>query len=149
MAQLELKPEITDLSLLSLLAAHELERLNGAERFRGRYLSALRDQLAEQMPGPGHADVRNIAPSTVQLYRRAVREATNSDPADFPALIREFARLLDQLRLACETMSDRTARKDVKVDVKRLLTFLLSIHSQLLAQKQRASSNRRSNRFRV
>jgi hypothetical protein len=101
------------------------------------------------MPGQGRADVRHIAPSTVQLYRLAVREATNNDPADFPALVRELSRLLNQLKLASETISNPNAQRQVIEDLKPLLAFLLSIHSQLLAQKQRLSSSRGSHRFRV
>jgi hypothetical protein len=141
--------EVTDLSLLSLLAAHELERLQRDEHIAGQYLSALRDQLAQQIPEPGNADIRNIAPSTVQLYRRAVRDATNSDPPDFPALIRELTKLLEQLRVASQTFSDLKGRQQVTIDLQPLLAFLLSIHSQLLAQKQRPASSRGSNRLRV
>lgn len=147
MPSVEHTPEVNDLSLLSLLAAGELERIQRQEQPAGRYLSALRDRLAEQMPGPGRADVKNIAPSTVQLYRRAIREATNSDPSDFPALVKELSQILEQLRLASETA--RKPGNGTKQDLGALLAFLISLHGQLLAQKQRSSSNRRSNRFRV
>jgi hypothetical protein len=143
----EPKREVNDLSLLSLLAAHELEQLQRDEHSEGRYLSALRDQLADQVLGPGRTDVRNIAPSTVQLYRRAVREATNNDPADFPALKQELNKLLEQLRLVSETK--RRSSRTIEANLKPLLAFLLSIHGQLLAQKQRLSASRGANRFRV
>lgn len=148
MAHSELRPEVSDLSLLSLLAAHELERLQRDESPVGHYLSALRDHLAAQMPGAGRADIKSIAPSTVELYRRAVRDATKTDPPDFPALVRELTSLLEQLKLASESVS-RGKRREESSDLGPLLAFLLSIHGQLLAQKQRFSSGRGANRYRV
>ncbi|MGE0457754.1 MAG: hypothetical protein AB7O56_06075, partial [Bauldia sp.] len=76
MASAELRPDVADLSLLSLLAAHELEQIQRSEPSAGYYLAALRERLADQISPPKLADVRNIAPGTVQLYRRAVYEAT-------------------------------------------------------------------------
>lgn len=147
MRRTEAKREVNDLSLLSLLAAHELERLQRDERPAGRYLAALRNQLAEQMPVSDRDDVRRIAPSTVQLYRRAVREATNNDPADFQALVKELDKLLEQLALAARPA--RGPQRKLIANLQPLLAFLLSIHEQLLAQKQRISTARGSTRFRV
>jgi hypothetical protein len=142
------RPEVNDLSLLSLLAAHELERLERRESFEGRYLSALREHLTKQV-APAHSDIKNLAPSTVQLYRRAVRDATNIDPPNFSALISELDRLLHQLGLASETASRRGQKKDVPGDLRPLLLFITSLHGQLLAQKQRLASRRSSNKYRV
>jgi hypothetical protein len=142
------RPEVNDLSLLSLLAAHELERLGRRETFEGQYLSALREHLTQQV-APAHADIKNLAPSTVQLYRRAVRDATNIDPPNFSALISELDRLLNQLQLASETASRRQQRKNVLGDLRPLLLFITSLHGQLLAQKQRLASRRSSNKYRV
>ena len=141
------RPEINDLSLLSLLAAHELEQLDRREHAGGQYLSALRDHLSEQV-APARADIKNLAPSTVQLYRRAVRDATNIDPPDFSALVSELDRLLDQLKLASETASNKPKNSAIG-DLKHLLLFIISLHGQLLAQKKRAASNRSSNKYRV
>lgn len=140
------QPKVNDLSLLSLLAAHELERLERRERANGQYLSALRERLAQQVK-PARADIKNLAPSTVQLYRRAIRDATSVDPPNFSALVAELDRLLDQLKIASETASHRRAGK--VVDLKPLLLFIISLHGQLLAQKKRAASARTSNKYRV
>jgi hypothetical protein len=140
------RPEVNDLSLLSLLAAHELERLERREPSDGQYLSALRKYLTQQVQ-PARAGIRNIAPSTVQLYRRAVRDATNIDPPDFSALVSELDRLLHQLTLASEA-SSRPNTKGL-VNLNPLLAFIISLHGQLLAQKQRSASSRSSNRYRA
>jgi hypothetical protein len=141
-------PEVKDLSLLSLLAAHELERLGRHEPSDGQYLSALRNHLSAQV-GPARGDIKNIAPSTVQLYRRAILDATNVDPPDFSALVTELNRLLDQLHLASETASDDPRGLSSLGDLKPLLAFIVSLHGQLLAQKQRIAANRSSNNYRV
>lgn len=148
MTALSTRPEVSDLSLLSLLAAHELERLERSEPSDGQYLSALRDHLAE-LVRPARADIKNIAPSTVQLYRRAVREATNVDPPDFSALVEALNQLLKQLGLASETVASNPNKRDTLGDLKPLLAFIISLHGQLLAQKQRLASSRSSNRYRV
>ena len=148
MTTLSARPEISDLSLLSLLAAHELERLERSEPSDGQYLSALRDHLAE-LVRPSRADIKNIAPSTVQLYRRAVREATNIDPPDFSALVSALNHLLSQLRLVSETAASDPRKRNRLGDLKPLLAFLISLHGQLLAQKQRLASSRSSNKYRV
>src|SRR5580704_8759476 len=96
MATVSTRPEINDLSLLSLLAAHELEELERNEPSDGKYLSALREHLNQQMR-PARESIKNIAPSTVQLYRRAVYEATKVDPQDYSALITALDGLLKQL----------------------------------------------------
>jgi hypothetical protein len=143
-----MRPEVNDLSLLSLLAAHELERIERREPSDGQYLSALRNHLTHQVR-PARANIKNIAPSTVQLYRRAIRDATQIDPPDFSALVTELDRLLNQLQLASETTSNERLNENVLGDLKPLLAFVISIHGQLLAQKQRLTSSRSSNKYRV
>jgi hypothetical protein len=136
MTSLHRKPEINDLSLLSLLAAHELERIERREPSDGQYLSALRNHLLHQVD-PAREDMKNIAPSTVQLYRRAVRDATNIDPPDFSALVKQLDHLLRQLGIASESASNGGGRKKAIGNLKPLLAFVISLHGQLLAQKQR------------
>jgi hypothetical protein len=148
MTGLDTKPDIGDLSLLSLLAAHELERLDRREPSDGHYLSALRERLTQQFR-PERANIKNFAPSTVQLYRRAVRDATNEDPPDFSALVSVLDNLLDQLRLASETASNDPSKRRALGDLRPLLAFIVSLHGQLLAQKKRSASNRSSNKYRV
>lgn len=140
------RPEINDLSLLSLLAAHELERLERREESDGEYLSALRNYLAKQV-GPARDDIKNLAPSTLQLYRRAIHDATSVDPPDFPTLVSQLDLLLDQLRLASEEAHQKERKKPA--DLKQLLLFIISLHGQLLAQKKRAATARASNKYRV
>lgn len=149
MAELEHGTEVNDLSLLSLLAAHELEGLQRNEPIDGWYLSELRDRLAEQITGPEHEDIKNIAPSTVQLYRRAVCAATNDDPADFPALVQAITSLLEQLTLASQAAPADAPGRNLIGDLNPLLAFVVALHSQLLAQKQRARSGRSTSRYRV
>jgi hypothetical protein len=144
----QMRPEVHDLSLLSLLAAHEIERLERREPSDGQYLSALRDHLAHQVD-PAGADIKNIAPSTVQLYRRAIRDATQIDPPDFSALVKELDRLLNLLQLASDTTSKDRLNKNGGGDLKALLAFVISIHSQLLAQKQRIASSRSSTKYKA
>jgi hypothetical protein len=122
MTTLNSRPEINDLSLLSLLAAHELERLERQEPSDGQYLSALRAHLTQQV-GPARTNIKNIAPSTVQLYRRAIRDATSIDPPDFSALVIELDRLLHQLRLASETASHDPGKRKALGDIKPLLAY--------------------------
>lgn len=148
MTRSDTRPEINDLSLLSLLAAHELERLDRREPSDGQYLSALRDRLTDQFRG-SRTDIRNFAPSTVQLYRRAVCDATNTDPPDFHALKSVLDHLLDQLNLASETATNALSQRNEPVDLKPLLAFVISLHGQLLAQKQRSASSRSSNKYRA
>lgn len=148
MTRLDTRIVVNDLSLLSLLAAHELERLDRREPSDGHYLSALRDHLTQQV-GQGRADMKNIAPSTVQLYRRAVRDATNIDPPDFSTLVLELDRLLEKLRFVSETHSNDPRKRKAFGDLKPLLAFIISLHGQLLAQKQRSASSRSSNKYRV
>ncbi|MGD9738535.1 MAG: hypothetical protein AB7U48_03970 [Bauldia sp.] len=146
MASAELRPDVADLSLLSLLAAHELEQIQRSEPSAGYYLAALRERLADQISPPKLADVRNIAPGTVQLYRRAVYEATRIDPPDFQTLSTELGELLRQLNMASKSASG--AAKKGPANFAPLLAFIIALHNQLLAQKQRISRSR-SHRFRV
>lgn len=131
-----------NLSLLSLLAAHELERLERREPSGGQYLSALRDHLAEQV-GPAGRGIKNISPSTVHLYRQAVLAATSIDPPDFSALVSELERLLEQLEVASKRASADPTGVSAVGNLKPLLAFVISLHGQLLAQKQRSASNRK------
>src|SRR4051794_38144806 len=101
------KPQVNDLSLLSMLAAHELERLQRQEPSQGQYLLELRNQLAEQLSGGEANDIKSIAPSTIELYRKAVHDATANDPPDFASLQRELNGLLEQLVRAPQQGSDQ------------------------------------------
>jgi hypothetical protein len=148
MAEWQMRPEVHDLSLLSLLAAHEIERLERREPSDRQYLSALRDHLAHQVD-PARANIKNIAPSTVQLYRRAIRDATQTDPPDFSALVKELDRLLDLLQIASDSTISERLNRNGGDDLKALLAFVISIHAQLLAQKQRIASSRSTTKYKV
>lgn len=145
MAELGHKAEVSDLSLLSLLAAHEIERLQREEPSDGRYLAELRDRLEEQISGPSRTDIRNVAPNTVQLYRQAVHAATQTDPGDFATLRAEITNLLDELKRVSEKAKGREAIGNLTP----LLAFVSALHRQLLAQKQRAYANRSTSHYRV
>jgi hypothetical protein len=145
MAEVGQKTEVNDLSLLSLLAAHELEKLQRKEQSDGRYLSELRDRLEEQISGPSRDDIRNIAPNTLQIYREAVSAANRADPGNFAALRAQITYLLEDLKRAADTAKGRQATGNLEP----LLAFVSSLHRQLLAQKQRAYINRSASRYRV
>ncbi|RWM32444.1 hypothetical protein [Mesorhizobium sp.] len=145
MAEVGHKTEVNDLSLLSLLAAHEIERLQREEPSDGRYLAELRDRLEEQISGPSRADIRNVAPNTVKLYREAIHAATQVDPGDFVSLKGEITNLLNELGRVSESAKDRGAIGNLAP----LLAFVSALHRQLLAQKQRAYTARSASHYRV
>lgn len=139
-------PEVNDLSLLSLLAAHEIERLRRKEPSTCHYVSILRNRLTHQMPLPTAEGVRNLAPSAVRVYRTAVTAATNVDPQNFEKLSELLSPLFAQLERASKAGSESSEMTDTELGT--LLAFLTSLHSQLVGQKQRISAARAHSRYR-
>jgi hypothetical protein len=138
------RPEVNDLSLLTLLAAHEIERLRKDETADSYYVAMLRDKLAGQIPNPAE-NVKDLAPSAVRVYRNAVCKATQTDPQDFKRLGELLAPLFDKLG----EVAKRPSQKLQAADLDKLLTFLTALHSQLLAQKYVAKRSRGHSRYRV
>jgi hypothetical protein len=143
--------EVNDLSFLSFLAAEEVEKLSRNVSSDGRYLASLVKHLENQIsPETG---VKNLAPSAWRMYRKAINEATHLNPQDIRELDEGLRKILKDLHEATDEAAQSTKgveqRQLGEDDLKKLLRFLLSLHSQLLAVRQQASIKRAKMRYRV
>jgi hypothetical protein len=139
------RADVSDLSLLALLAAHEVERLQRDESADCHYVAALRNKLAHQIPDPTES-VKDLAPSAVRVYRAAVGKAMQTDPQDFKKLGELLAPLIEKLSAVANGPARRVLQP---ADLNTLLRFLKALHAQLLAQKHIAMSSRTHSRYRV
>jgi hypothetical protein len=143
--------EVNDLSFLSFLAAEEVEKLSRNVSSDGRYLSSLVRHLESQIPP--ETGVKNLAPSAWRMYRKAINEATHFNPQDIPELDERLRAILKELHEATHE-ANRSAKGPEQsqlgeANLQKLFRFLLSLHSQLLAQRQQASLKRAKMRYRV
>ena len=136
--------EVNDLSFLSFLAAQEVERLSRNVSSDGHYLSSLIKHLESQIPPD--TGVKNLAPSAWRMYRKAINEATQFNPQDIRELDERLRAILKELHEATKAAEQRRPGEE---NLQKLLRFLLSLHSQLLAQRQQASLKRAKMRYRV
>jgi NTP pyrophosphatase (non-canonical NTP hydrolase) len=140
--------EVNDLSFLSFLAAQEVEKLSRNVSSDGYYLSSLVQHLESQIPPD--TGVKNLAPSAWKMYRKAINEATQFNPQDLRELDEGLRAILMELHEATdEATKDAEQRQLGQEILRKLLRFLLSLHSQLLAQRQQASLKRTKMRYRV
>ena len=149
--EVETHVEVNDLSFLSFLAAEEVEKLSRNESSDGYYLASLVQHLKSQISS--EMGVKSLAPSVWGMYRKAINEATHLNPQDFLQLDAELKSILEQLQAATENATQLTKRSNerslVDADFKKLLTFLLSLHNQFLATRQRTAIKRAKMRYRV
>jgi hypothetical protein len=134
---------VSDLALLALLATNELQKLKANRDTDCFYVAKLFEHLSAEIPDTSERGVRRLAPSAIRVYERAIHEATNKQAADLASLARMLSQFLDDLRAASQAKKSGTVNRD------RLVTFLLSLHDQLITEKQRVISKRLSSRFRV
>ena len=144
--------EVNDLSFLSFLAAEEVEKLARNVSSDGRYLASLVKHLESQI-SPPETGVKNLAPSAWRIYRKAINEATHFNPQDIRELDEGLRDILKDLHEATDeavrSAKGTERRRLDENDLKKLLRFLLSLHSQLLAVRQQASLKRAKLRYRV
>ena len=143
--------EVNDLSFLSFLAAEEVEKLSRNVSSDGHYLASLAKHLESQIaPEMG---VKSLAPSVWGMYRKAINEATQLNPQDFKQLEEGLRSILRQIHEATDDATRLTKgsleRQLGESHFRTLLTFLLSLHSQLLAVRQRTGVKRATMRYRV
>lgn len=142
--KMEKPVEVSDLSFLSFLAAQEVERLSRNVSSDGHYLSSLIKRLESQIPPD--SGVKNLAPSAWRMYRKAINAATQFNPQDIGQLDERLRAILKELHDATEAGEQRRIGAE---NLQKLLRFLLSLHSQLLAQRQQASFRRAKMRDRA
>jgi len=133
--------EIEDVSLLALKAAMEVEAIKRHEAISG-YAKRLREVLLRQTCGdPTSESVRNLAPNTIEAYRRAAKAATEALPGNF----NELSEVLKEVVADLENISDASKeRRD------RLVRFLTAVHDELLGKRQGSELRRRpSSRYRI
>jgi hypothetical protein len=143
--------EVNDLSFLSFLAAEEVEKLSRNVSSDGRYLSSLVRHLESQIPP--ETGVKNLAPSAWRMYRKAINEATHFNPQDIRQLDEGLRAILKELHDATDEATRSTTGAEQRQlggeNLQKLLRFLLSLHRQLLTQRQQASLKRAKMRYRV
>ena len=140
--------EVNDLSFLSFLAAQEVEKLCRNVSSDGYYLSSLVQHLESQIPPD--TGVKNLAPSAWKMYRKAINEATQFNPQDILELDERLRAIVQELHEATDEATKGAEQRQLGQDnLRKLLRFLLSLHSQLLAQRQQASLKRTKMRYRV
>jgi hypothetical protein len=128
-----------------------VEKLSRNVSSDGRYLASLVKHLESQIsPETG---VKNLAPSAWKMYRKAINEATHFNPQDIRELDEGLREILKDLHEATDEAA-RSAkgaerRRLGEDNLKKLLRFLLSLHSQLLAVRQQGSLKRAKLRYRV
>jgi hypothetical protein len=127
-----------DLCLLALKAAMEVEGHKSAEG----YARKLREVLLRQTAGaPTGESVRNLAPTTIEAYRRAASAATRTLPDNFDVL----SQVLNEIATDLEHFSEGGHERS-----ERLLRFLTTVHDELLGRRRGIELRRRpASRHRV
>jgi hypothetical protein len=125
--------QLNDIPTLALKAAMEVAEISPGKKHG--YANRLRDVLLQQTADPPTAgSVRNLAPNTIEAYRRAAEAATKSAPSDFG----ELSAVLKQIAMDLEVF----AQSD-EVRTGRLLRFLTTVHDELLGRRQDSDLRRR------
>jgi hypothetical protein len=123
--------EVRDPSMLSFLAAREINAMMRARSRETRYLEAFASRIRGHMNAPN--GLRGLKPSEWGMYRKAIESATSLRAHDAAGLAQGLEAMLGLL----------DAVKDDRLDdeeSKTLLTFVLSLHGQHLAARRQPSA---------
>lgn len=135
------KVEVRDLSFLTLLALQDADCFRRRDVTKGQYLAAFHERLHDTFDLTG-SGLKTLDPSMVLIFMRALRTATG---VDYNGLDELASGLRKQLVAIREMVSKNVAgvAQDVSPDdLRSTMSFLRSLHRQLLVHKQREIAKR-------